>query len=189
MPYNRGDYRDKWRIERLAAVIRTKLGADQLEPLSPWRLADAIPAHVFYPEDFGDAALAQRLRSVKWDGFAFCCDGDRELMILLNPARSDRRQMATLMEELSHHLLRHKPCSIRVNPRTGLLERSYDKAQEAEAYDLGAAILLPKERIQHDVNEQRSADEIASIHGCSEELVVYRIKRMRLWQRYEKYAA
>jgi Zn-dependent peptidase ImmA (M78 family) len=79
--------------------------------------------------------------------------------------------------------------AIAVNPETGLLERSYDKAQEAEAYDLGAAILLPKERIHHDVGEMRSAREIAEIHGCSEELVVYRIKRMRLWQRYEKYAA
>ncbi len=189
MPYNRGDYRDKWRIERLATAVRTKLKVNQLEPLSPWALAEAIPAHIFYPEDFGNETLARRLRRIKWDGFAFCCDGDSALMILLNSGRSKKRQMATLMEELSHHLLRHKPCSIRANPETGFLERSYDKAQEAEAYDLGAAILLPKERIQDDVNERRSAREIADIHGCSEELVVYRIKRMRLWQRYEKYAA
>jgi Zn-dependent peptidase ImmA (M78 family) len=110
-------------------------------------------------------------------------------MILLNPARSQKRQTATLMEELSHHLLRHKPCSIQVNPATGFLERSYDRAQETKAYDLGAAILLPKERIQRDVKARMAAQEIADAHGCSEELVVYRIKRMRLWQRYEKYAA
>jgi Zn-dependent peptidase ImmA (M78 family) len=187
--YNRGDYRDKWRIERLAAAIRARLEVDQLEPLNPWRLADALPAHVFYPEDFGDAVRAKRLRRISWDGFAFCCDGDPTLMILLNPARSEKRQAATLMEELSHHLLRHKPCSIAVNPNTGFLERSYDRAQEDEAYDLGAAILLPKERIQQDVAAKLTADEIADVHGCSEELVVYRIKRMRLWQRYEKYAA
>jgi len=189
VPYNRGDYRDKWRIERLAATVRRKLKVNQLEPLSPWHLAEAVPAHVFYPEDFGDEALAGRLRRVHWDGFAFCCDGEVTLMVLLNPARSEKRQMATLMEELSHHLLRHKPCAITVNPQTGLLQRSYDRAQEAEAYDLGAAILLPKERIQRDVAAKRTATEIANAHGCSEELVVYRIKRMRLWQRYEKYAA
>lgn len=28
-------------------------------------------------------------------------------------------------------------------PQTGFLERSYDQPQEAEAYDLGVAILLP----------------------------------------------
>jgi Zn-dependent peptidase ImmA (M78 family) len=189
VPYNRGDYRDKWRIERLAAAVRAKLQVDQIETLSPWRLADALPAHVFYPEDFDDDRLARRLRRVKWDGFAFCCDGDATLMILLNSARPKTRQMATLMEELSHRLLRHKPCAIALNPRTGFLERSYDRAQEAEAYDLGAAILVPKERIQRDVGEKRTADEIAAEHGCSKELVVYRIKRMRLWRRYERYAA
>jgi len=188
VPYSRSDYRDKWRIERLAATVRRKLKVDQLEPLSPWQLAEALPAHIFYPEDFENDELARRLRQVRWDGFAFCCDGDPTLMILLNPARSEKRQMATLMEELSHHLLRHKPCKIAVNSQTGLLERSYDGAQEAEAYDLGAAILLPKERIQRDVGEKRTASEIATDHGCSEELVIYRIKRMRLWKRYESYA-
>jgi hypothetical protein len=58
-----------------------------------------------------------------------------------------------------------------------------------ERVDLGAAILLPKERIQPDVADKRAADEIAADHGCSEDLVIYRIKRMRLWNRYEQYAA
>jgi Zn-dependent peptidase ImmA (M78 family) len=189
MAYNRGDYRDKWRIERLAAAIRAKLSLDQLEPLNPWRLADALPAHVFYPEDFGNDDLARRMRRVKWDGFAFYCPGDPTMMILLNPAKPETRQIATLMEELSHHLLRHKPCSIAKNSETGFLERSYDRSQEDEAYDLGAALLLPKERIQHDVAAKLTADEIAAVHRCSDDIVIYRIKRMRLWQRYERYAA
>ena len=58
-----------------------------------------------------------------------------------------------------------------------------------EAYDLGAAILLPKERIQRDVAALLTAAEIAATHECSDDIVVYRIKRMRLWQRYERYAA
>jgi len=87
--YNRGDYRDKWRIERLAATVRGKLMLDQIKPLSPWRLADAIPAHIFYPEDFGDDQLAWRLNRVTWDGFAFRIDGDPTLMIVLNPRRPE----------------------------------------------------------------------------------------------------
>jgi Zn-dependent peptidase ImmA (M78 family) len=189
MSYNRGDYRDKWRIERLATAIRGKLGLDQLTPLSPWRLADAIPAHIFYPEDFEYDGLVRRLRRVKWDALAFCCPGDRTLMIVLNPAKPQTRQTATLMEEFSHHLLRHKPCRLEINPATGFLERSYDKAQEDEAYDLGAALLLPKELIQREVAAQRTADEIAGAHSCSDDIVIYRIKRMRLWQRYGRYAA
>jgi Zn-dependent peptidase ImmA (M78 family) len=189
MSYSRGDYRDKWRIERLAAAVRGKLGFDQLTPLSPWRLADAIPAHVFYPEDFGSDGLVRRVRDVKWDGFAFAVPGERTLMIVLNPTKPETRQTATLMEELSHHLLGHEPCSIAVNPQTKVLERTYDKGQEDEAYDLGAAILLPKERIQRDVAARLTAAEIAAAHACSDDIVVYRIKRMRLWQRYGQYAA
>ncbi len=117
MAYNRSDYRDKWRIERRAAAIRRKLGLDQLEPLDPVRLADVLPAYVFYPEDFGDGTLARQLRAIRWDGFAFCVD-DGTLMIVLNSARPKTRQTATLMEELSHHLLGHKPCRIAVNPQT-----------------------------------------------------------------------
>jgi hypothetical protein len=69
--------------------VRAKLGLDQLEPLSPWRLADAIPAHIFYPEDFGDGSLARRMRRVKWDEFASYCPGDPTLMMAL--WRLDRR--------------------------------------------------------------------------------------------------
>jgi hypothetical protein len=188
MAYDRGDYRDKWRIERLATAVRRKLGFDQLQPLSPWLLADAIPAHIFYPEDFDDDGLSHRMRRVRWDGFAFSCPDEPTLFVLLNPARPETRQTATLMEEFSHHLLRHKPCSIAPDPATGLLQRSYNRSQEAEAYDLGAAILLPKERIQHDVAEQRTAKEVAAEHRCSDDIVIYRIKRMRLWKRYDGYA-
>ncbi len=58
-------------------------------------------------------------------------------MIVLNPAKPQTRQTATLIEELSHHLLRHEPSSIALNPETGFLERSYNRSQKDEAYDLG----------------------------------------------------
>jgi hypothetical protein len=94
------------------------------------------------------------------------------------------------MEELSHHLLRHAPCTIARDPTTGFLRRSVDRAQEDEAYDLGAATLLTKETIQRAVSEQRlPARTIAAHHRCSEDFVIYRIKRLRLWQKYERYAA
>lgn len=189
MAYDRRDYRDKWRIERLATNVRKRVGIDQYEPIALTRLADAIPAHVFFPEDFGDKKLARQLATVRWDGFGFTIGDDPTLIVVLNPSRPATRRTATLLEEFSHHLLRHKPSAIRTNEETGLCERTFNSAQEHEAYDLGAAILLPKERIQCDVAEQRSARAIAGDHGCSQDLVVYRIKRMRLWQRYTRYAA
>jgi len=187
--YDRSNYRDKWRVERLATYVRLQLGLDQFEPLDLQVLADELPAHVFFPEDFGDARLARRLRAVQWDGFAFCAPGDETLIVLLNPSRPVTRRTATQMEEFSHHLLGHQPSKVAPDPATGLTKRSFTQWQEHEAYDLGSAILLPKERIQRDVAERYHASEIAEVHGCSEELVTYRIKRMRLWNRYTGYAA
>lgn len=189
MAYDRGRYQDKWRIEREAARVRARLGLDQLEPLDPWRLADTVPAHVFYPEDLIDGELAAQVRRVPWDGFAFCFPSESTLMVLLNSARPRTRQMATLMEELSHHLLGHPAGRIERDPATGLAYRSYTTAHEHEAYDLGAAVLLPKERIQRDVKAGQRADEIAIAHGCSQDLVIYRIRRMRLWRTYQRAAA
>jgi Zn-dependent peptidase ImmA (M78 family) len=189
MPYNRRDYRDKWRIERLAADIRERLGLDQLEVLSPYRLCDAVPAHVFVPADIADTGLQHRLAQVAWDGFSFTYPDEPTVMVLLNPERAVTRQTATLMEELSHHLLGHRPSIIRTDRVTGLPQRDYNASQEAEAYDLGGALLLPKERIQLEVANQRVAREIAADHGCSRQLVEYRIKRLRLWGRYSAYTA
>src|SRR5207245_9081672 len=105
--------------------------------LNPWRLAEVVPAHVFYPEDFVEPSLAVRARSVNWDGFAFTFPGEDFLMVLLNPARSMRRQCATLLEELSHHLLGHRPTRVVPDPITGLPRREFDQSQEEEAYDFG----------------------------------------------------
>jgi hypothetical protein len=189
MVYDRANYQDKWRIERKAQAIRQSLGLTQTEILDPWLLADAVNAHHFYPEDLVDPGLAARARKVNWDGFAFSFPGETHLMVLLNPARSERRQCATLLEELSHHVLRHTPSRIYRDPTTGLMRRDFDTAQESEAFDFGSVLLLPKELIQHHVKvRQGSAQELADICGCSVELVQLRIKRCRLWNRYVAYA-
>jgi Zn-dependent peptidase ImmA (M78 family) len=183
--YSRGRWQEKWRVERLAWDIRGQLGLDQLAVIDPWRLADAVPAHPFYPEDILDDPLrCAALRQVRWDGFGFCYPDDPTLMVLLNSGRPETRQAATLMEELCHQILRHEPSRLYVDKTTGLLRREFKRAQEDEAYDLGATILLTKELIQREVNAGRSAAEIASERRCSRQLVEYRIRRCRLWDRY-----
>ena len=189
MTYDRSDYQHKWRIERRAAQIRASLGLDQIAVLSAELLCEAVPAHVFVPADFDVPELEERLRRVPWDGFSFSFPDDPTLMVLLNPVRSRARQTASLMEELAHHLLGHEPSMIWHDTATGLLRRTFNRGQEDEAYDLGAALLLPKERIQLEVGRQRVAFEIAAEHACSVEIVQYRIKRMRLWGRYSSYVA
>jgi Zn-dependent peptidase ImmA (M78 family) len=187
--YSRARWQDKLRIERLAKSIREQLNVDQYAVLDPWRVADAVPAHVFYPEDILDAQRSAKLRLVNWDGLCFSCDDDPTLIVLLNSGRSQSRQTATLMEELSHHILRHTPTRLVSDETTGVLRREFNRAQEDEAYDLGATILLPKELLQREVSAGHSAATIAKERYCSSQLVEYRIRRCRLWQKYMRLAS
>jgi Zn-dependent peptidase ImmA (M78 family) len=182
--YDRGRYQDKWRLERMAQAVRRQLGLDQYALLDPWQLAEAIPAHVFFPEDLVTGPLASAARRVQWDGFGFCYPDEPELMVLLNSARPKTRQVATLMEEFSHHMLKHRPSRLFLDPTTGLLRRDFDKAQEHEAYDFGSTLLLPKELVQREVKAGMTAHDLALERGCSVDYVLYRIKRCRLWNRY-----
>jgi len=181
------NYQDQWHLEQYARAIRERLRLTQFDILDPWKLADALPAHVFYLEDVVPPELALKAYQANWDGFAFQFPRESILMVILNSAKPVTRQSATLMEELSHGLLGHVPSRLQEDPHSGLLRRDYNKDQEREAYGLGATILLPKELIEREVNKGLCAGEIALERGCSAALVEYRIKRCHLWRQYTKH--
>ena len=191
MTYQRGNYKDKWRIERHATEIRRQVGVDQIEVLDPMLLVEHLDAELFYFGDLipYDPVRLSRARAFGIDGVAFTHPETSGSGILLNCGKSVRRQTATLMEDRAHLLLKHAPSQININPVLGLTTRTYHASQENEAYDLGAATLLPKERIQRDISDLKlHASEIAGAHRCSEELVRYRVNRLRLAKRYSAYA-
>lgn len=191
MGYRRGDYRDKWRIENAAEAIRRSLGLDQLTVLDPSLLISRLDAEVFHLGDLivDDEVALRRARRIAFDGLASAHPDFGSPVILLNCAKPRRRRMATLMEELGHLLLEHEPCRMEPHPELRIIQRTFNREQENEAYDLGSALLLPKQRIQHDVKDLKLLiSQIAEEHGCSDELVTYRVRRMRLWNRYQSYA-
>ena len=191
MPYNSRNWQHKLRIEKLSAEIRVQLGLDQIVVLDPLLIASGLKADVLRLSDLvDDDVTLRRARRIHFDGAASTHPQTGLPVIMLNCGRPKRRQTATLMEELSHLLLKHRPSRIEPHPELGFLQRTYDRAQETEAYDLGAALLLPKQRIQRDIKERECLlQDIADAHNCSTELVGYRIRRCRLWDRYQGYAA
>jgi Zn-dependent peptidase ImmA (M78 family) len=180
---------DPRRLEREAAALRWQLGLGPCDRLDPLRLAAAVPARIFRPEDFGDEVLARRLRQVPWDGLSFTLPGEPGIVVLLNPHRPATRRTATLMEELAHALLRHKPSRLEPDPASGVLRRSYDAAQEREAFEFGATLLLPRDLLAAELRARRAASATARRHGCSEALVLFRIRRLGLSRRYDAYSA
>lgn len=110
-------------------------------------------------------------------------------LIILNPKHSPLRQRATLMEEISHVFLGHKPSRLAVE-QTGTdgntRARDYNAAIEEEAYSTGVAALVPYAGLKRFVESGKTSAEIAKHYGVSRPLVEYRIKVSRLWDSYKE---
>lgn len=110
-------------------------------------------------------------------------------LVILNPRHGRQRNNATLMEEVCHVFLGHKPNRLAVvteNKGGKLIARDYNEADEEAAYSIGAAALVPFASLQNFVLKNRTSKQIAEHFGVSRELVEYRIKVSRLWGEYRK---
>jgi len=112
-------------------------------------------------------------------------------LVILNPAHGAHRNHATLMEEVSHVFLGHKPNRLAVlnkNANEGArapLARDYNKSDEEAAYAIGSAALIPYASLRKLVLDGRTADQIARRFRVSRQLVEYRIKVTHLWSAYK----
>jgi hypothetical protein len=79
------------------------------------------------------------------------------------------------MEEVVHIYRRHAPTGLR-ELLPGLRVRDYDKNQEAEAYGVGAAVLLPWSQFFGEINAGKSVYELSEAFDVTEALIEYRIK-------------
>ncbi len=110
-------------------------------------------------------------------------------LIILNPTHPKNRHAATLMEEISHVFLGHKPSRLAIERRDrhgNVMARDYNEAIEEEAYSTGAAALVPYTGLKKMVERGLTSGEIARRYGVSRALVEFRIKISRLWQAYSQ---
>lgn len=125
----------------------------------------------------------------KWSGGA-CSQTlpDGKKLIILNPTHGANRQNATLMEEICHVFLGHKPSRLAVETRNKdgkIIARDYHAEIEEEAYSVGAAALVPYSALKKFVESGKTSREIARHFNVSRELIEYRIKISRLWDTYK----
>jgi len=112
---------------------------------------------------------------------------DGRKLIILNPTHGRNRQNATLMEEVCHVFLGHKPSRLAIekkNRNGQIVARDYNHEIEEEAYSTGAAALVPYTALLKMVRSGKTAQEIARHFYVSRALVEYRIKVSRLWDLY-----
>lgn len=165
------------------------------EPLDPFALARYAKLYVATFEQI--EGLSEKTREHllevgkdKWSGGAASAklpDGSR--LIILNPTHGRNRHNATLMEEICHVFLGHKPSRLAVknkNKEGKTIARDYNAEIEEEAYGTGAAALLPYTAIKRMADEGKTSAQIARHFNVSRALVEYRLKVSRLWDLYKE---
>ena len=126
----------------------------------------------------------------KWSGGAASKNlPDGRRLIILNPTHGRNRHNATLMEEVSHVFLGHKPSRLAIkntDKHGNTIARDYNQSIEEEAYGTGAAALVPFSALKRFVSQGKTTAEIARHFNVSRALVEYRIKISRLWDTYKE---
>jgi hypothetical protein len=179
------------RYEQQAQQLRAFAGIPAEQPLNPYRLARLAKIRVITLEELEGLSPGAREQLLindpeSWSGGTIGPLPNGWRLVILNPRHSDRRNVATLMEEVCHVFLQHAPSRINSSAGNGSIAfRDYNEEDEEAAYAVGAAALIPYKMLRHAIERGMTAEQIAGRYGVSAELVEYRIKVTGLWVTYK----
>lgn len=165
--------------ETIATEKRRVLRIPLIAPLDPRLVAKEMRVAVRYVEQIPNLApgTLEQLTVVDsdvWSAVTLCSDG--RYLVILNSAHAKTREANTLMHELAHLIIGHKPARLDITDDGQMILSSYDKQQEEEANWLAAALLLPREALLH-IRRQGLSDKQAAVrYGCSVQLYRFRIQ-------------
>lgn len=177
--------------EQQAQQIRALAGVPAGQPLNPYWLARLVKIRVVTLEELeGLSAEARQQLLINdpdaWSGGTIGPLPNGWRLVILNPRHSDRRNVATLMEEVCHVFLEHTPSRINSAAGNGSIAfRDYNEEDEEAAFAVGAAALIPYQMLRQAVGQGLTAEQIAGRYGVSADLVEYRIKVTGLWAIYK----
>jgi len=185
---------EKWRnFELKAMALRDFARVRPDFPLNPFdlaRFANLIVLDFEKVEGLSDAAREHLLGpgNEAWSGGA-CTLPNGMKLVILNPNHGPARTKATFMEEICHVFLGHQPNRLSVvtkDERGKVMNRDYRKADEEEAYGVGAAALVPYASLKRLLLQGKTVREIAGHFRVSRDLVEYRMKVTHLWREYRE---
>jgi hypothetical protein len=186
---------EKWRNFELKAIaLRDFARVRQDLPLNPFALAwfaNLVVVNFDQVKGLSKGARAHLLgpASEEWSGGA-CSLPNGMKLVILNPRHGRARTNATLMEEICHVFLGHKPNRLSIvtqDKRGRMMARDYRRADEEEAYAVGAAALVPYAALKSLLLQGKNVREIATHFRVSRELVEYRMKVTHLWREYKDF--
>jgi hypothetical protein len=187
---------EKWRKFELKAIALREFA--RVKPdlsLNPFDLAQFANLLVVEFEQL--TGLSERARqhllgpaAESWSGGA-CSLPDGMKLVILNPTHGPARTKATLMEEICHVFLAHQPNRLSVvtkDERGKVMNRDYRRADEEEAYGVGAAALVPYATLKKLLLQGKTSRDIGLHFRVSRELVEYRMKVTHLWREFKDVA-
>jgi hypothetical protein len=180
-----------------AAGLRDFAGLRKPEqPLDPFKLAKYAKLLVVAYDQIEPLLTEETKKHLIGEGKDMWSGGaasqplpDGRKLIILNPTHGKNRHRATLMEEVCHVFLGHKPSRLaikRKDKQGKIVARDYNADIEEEAYGTGAAALIPYLALKRYIAEGKTSAEIARHFGVSRALVEFRIKVSKLWDLYKK---
>ena len=187
---------EKWRNFELKALgLRDFARVRTDQPLNPFelaRFANLLVVRFDEVAGLSEAARAHLLgpASENWSGGA-CTLPNGMKLVILNPTHGRSRTNATLMEEICHVFLGHQPNRLSIvtkDERGKVMNRDYRKADEEEAYGVGAAALVPYGSLKKQLLQGKTSTDIAQYFRVSPELVEYRMKVTHLWREHKDLA-
>lgn len=185
---------EKWRNFELKALGLRDFARTRIDqPLNPFelaRFANLIVIRFDQIEGLSESARELLLGSASenWSGGA-CTLPNGMKLVILNPTHGRSRTNATLMEEICHVFLGHQANRLSIvtrDDRGKVMNRDYRKADEEEAYSVGAAALVPYASLKRMLLQGRTSTEIGLHFHVSTELVEYRMKVTRLWHEHKE---
>lgn len=165
--------------ETVATEKRHALKVPPTAPLDPRLVARDMRVAVRYIEqipDLSPGTLEQLTRKDPdaWSAVTLCHNS--RYLVVLNSAHPKTRQANTLIHELAHLIIGHKPARLDLTQDGLMILSSYDKQHEEEATWLAAALLLPRDALLHIRRRGLSEQEAANLYGCSMQLVTFRMQ-------------
>jgi len=109
-----------------------------------------------------------------WSAATVCAD-DRYLVVM-NTSHSQARQSSSLMHELAHIVIGHKPARLDITEDGLMILHSYDKTNEEEANWLAGALLLPREALFLIRRRRMSDHDAVEMYGCSQKMLSFRFQ-------------
>jgi len=136
----------KSRCENLSAMVRSKLGLKQDDPLPYKQLAGYLSVDIIELANLQHLGNDSKTYLASDEGnewSAVTVASPKRVIVVANPSHSEARRSNSIMHELAHVILEHAAGRVYLTG-DGFALRDYDDKQEVEADWLAGSLLLPR---------------------------------------------